>query len=117
MLANNAYWSAIYNFSIKMNDSPMTINSQGTIRKSPTYSERRPSEENFQLILNFKLAQNMETKYGKLAKTKAKIQRSTKQLQTLNLEIFENELPFSRNRLVHCSVQWVASIYLLSHFF
>lgn len=29
MLANNAYWSAIYNFSIKMNDSPMTINSQG----------------------------------------------------------------------------------------
>lgn len=104
MLANNAYWSAIYNFSIKMNDSPMTINSQGTIRKSPTYSERRPSEENFQLILNFKLAQNMETKYGNLAKTKAKIQRSTKHSQTLN-------------RLVHCSVQWVASIYLLSHFF
>ena len=71
-----------------MNDSPMTINSQGTIRESPTYSERRPSEEYFLLILNFKLAQNMETKYGNLAKTKAKIQRSTKHSQTLNLEIF-----------------------------
>lgn len=88
-----------------MNDPPMTINSQGTIRESPTYSERRPSEENILLILNFKLAQNMETKYGNLAKTKAKIQRSTKHSQTLNLEIFENELPFSRNRLVHCGVQ------------
>lgn len=95
----------------------MNINSQGTIRESPTYSERRPSEENFLLILNFKLAQNMEMKYGNLAKTKAKIQRSTKHSQTLNLEIFENEMPFSRNRLVYCSVQWVASIYLLSHFF